>query len=385
MKKLLLKTQGVSALVVDDNEVNLMIAKNVLEQYGIDVDPVQSGKEALARIMENDYDIVIMDYVMPDMDGFDTTKRIRSLNRKKASVPVVAYTSNHPDEVLDRFSEVGVEDVLVKPVQFPELTRILLKYISPSKLPDANEIREQMESYESEPESIRTEQKTELQKQLERVDDLDYHTGMHYAMNNEENYLRVLTAGCKIIQDSNQHFKYYLKRMQEPVHSKIAVRKSEIHGEYDKKAAHIDAHSMKGIFASIGMDALSHASANLEQMTDEHSSDEDFPEYLSEYVGWLNNVYESLSLALCNYQKIKSSEEQPEEDVIIPLPLEEYKELLEATRRYVTCFEIDSIRDGLQQLYRASVKAETRNKLQEAMRAADVFDYSGVSAILNKL
>lgn len=123
MKKLLVQTLGVKALAVDDNEVNLMIAKAVLEQYGIEVDPVQSGEEAIQKVKNSEYDIIIMDCIMPNMDGHETCLHIRNLSGKRARTPIVAYTTNQEDETLRQYADVGVEDVLLKPLETIELTK----------------------------------------------------------------------------------------------------------------------------------------------------------------------------------------------------------------------------------------------------------------------
>jgi|GEM_PF-3484856 len=81
-------------LVVDDIEINLMVAEAVLNNFSIDPDLANSGEEALERIRQTDYDLIFMDQMMPGMDGMETTTRIRAHSDHYQSVPVVALTAN---------------------------------------------------------------------------------------------------------------------------------------------------------------------------------------------------------------------------------------------------------------------------------------------------
>ncbi len=131
----MLELQDVHFLVVDDNEINLIIAENVLLSYGAQVSTVTSGKEALERIQSEDYDIVFMDHMMPEMDGVDTTICIRNLPGEKfKTLPIVALTANVVGEVRELFMENGMNDFLAKPIETHEVERILCQYLPQEKL-----------------------------------------------------------------------------------------------------------------------------------------------------------------------------------------------------------------------------------------------------------
>ena len=84
--KLRIWLPDVKVLVVDDSEVNLQVEKSLLETYGLQADAVSTGFEAIDKIMMNDYDMVFLDTVMPVMDGMDTVREIRSLDRSTKSL-----------------------------------------------------------------------------------------------------------------------------------------------------------------------------------------------------------------------------------------------------------------------------------------------------------
>ena len=129
-----LRLEGVQILVVDDNEINLLVAESLLEYYGAIISTVQSGMEAVAMVKNNDYDIVFMDHMMPELDGVDTTKMIRALeNPKCQSMPIVALTANVLGDVKSIFLECGMNDFLGKPMDVLELERVLRELLPREK------------------------------------------------------------------------------------------------------------------------------------------------------------------------------------------------------------------------------------------------------------
>ncbi|MDR2180278.1 MAG: response regulator [Synergistaceae bacterium] len=129
-----LRLHDASLLVVDDNEINLVIAENALLMYGGRVDVAQSGAAAIELVEKNDYDIVFMDHMMPQMDGVDATQIIRGLpGEKYRKLPIVALTANVVGDVRDMFLQSGMNDFLAKPLEFHEIERVLQKWLPSDK------------------------------------------------------------------------------------------------------------------------------------------------------------------------------------------------------------------------------------------------------------
>jgi len=129
-----LKVSGAHFLVVDDLEINLIIAENILLSYGAEVSLASSGLEALEMVKQTDFDIVFMDHMMPDVDGVDTTKLIRALPQNKfKKLPIVALTANVVGDVRDMFMENGMSDFLSKPLETNEIERVLRKWLPHEK------------------------------------------------------------------------------------------------------------------------------------------------------------------------------------------------------------------------------------------------------------
>jgi signal transduction histidine kinase/CheY-like chemotaxis protein len=117
-------------LIVDDNEMNLIVAEGLLKPYDIITTTCQSGKEAVARLKELDYDLVLLDHMMPEMDGLETAAAIRSLGGRLAALPIVALTANVVPGGIERlFLRNGFNDFLSKPVEILKLNELLERWV----------------------------------------------------------------------------------------------------------------------------------------------------------------------------------------------------------------------------------------------------------------
>jgi signal transduction histidine kinase/CheY-like chemotaxis protein len=124
-------------LVVDDIDTNLMVAEELLKFYELRVDTCTSGGKALLLVRENFYDLVFMDHMMPEMDGIETTRRIRAMGGEDdlyfQRVPIVALTANALVEYRELFLQSGFNDFLAKPIEVEKLHGILKKWLPPEK------------------------------------------------------------------------------------------------------------------------------------------------------------------------------------------------------------------------------------------------------------
>ena len=121
---------GVRALAVDDEEMNLVVAKGVLGSYGIEVDTCLSGKEAVARCEAIPYDIIFLDHMMPGFDGVQTLKKIRELlSGAYQDLPVIALTANTVSGAREMFRSEGFTEFVPKPIERTVLERVLRKVL----------------------------------------------------------------------------------------------------------------------------------------------------------------------------------------------------------------------------------------------------------------
>ena len=121
---------GVRALAVDDEEMNLVVAKGVLGSYGIEVDTCLSGREALARCSSVSYDIIFLDHMMPGFDGVQTLKKIRELKDGAfQELPVIALTANTVSGAREMFRSEGFTEFVPKPIERTVLERVLRRVL----------------------------------------------------------------------------------------------------------------------------------------------------------------------------------------------------------------------------------------------------------------
>jgi CheY-like chemotaxis protein len=115
-------------LLVDDNSVNLLVGAAMLKSLGLQVDVAASGEEALAMAKLNNYQLVLLDLMMPGMSGFDTLRAIRALGGKIASVPVVALTAQTGSNSKDEALAFGFDGYATKPIKRTTLFTTLAKW-----------------------------------------------------------------------------------------------------------------------------------------------------------------------------------------------------------------------------------------------------------------
>ena len=121
-----------SILIVDDNQINLMVAEKIINKFlpNVKTAKAMNGKEAVAIHAEQNFDLILMDILMPEMDGIEATKQIRNtLPAPQNQVPIVAMTANVNKEDADNSYHAGMNDFLNKPFQNTQLINILKKYL----------------------------------------------------------------------------------------------------------------------------------------------------------------------------------------------------------------------------------------------------------------
>ena len=124
-------------LLAEDNPTNQLVARTILENQGCRVDVAANGAEAVRAVRERDYDIVIMDIMMPEIGGLDAARMIRALPPPRCSVPIVAMTANAFAQDRDACLAAGMNGFLAKPATAGKLIAAILASLSPTLEPAA--------------------------------------------------------------------------------------------------------------------------------------------------------------------------------------------------------------------------------------------------------
>jgi len=123
-------------LLAEDNKVNQRITLRLLEKLGFEADAVINGREAVDALAKHDYDLVLMDCQMPDMDGFEATAVIRNKERNGRRTPICALTANSLDKDREMCFSAGMDDFLSKPIGLEQLQKAIEKWVTPGVTTD---------------------------------------------------------------------------------------------------------------------------------------------------------------------------------------------------------------------------------------------------------
>lgn len=109
-------------LLVDDNDLNLVVAQELLKPLQMQIDTAENGMQAVKMVRQDQYDLVLMDHMMPVMDGIEATKEIRALpDKKRKEVPIIALTANAMVDARKEFLNVGMNGFVAKPIEFTRI------------------------------------------------------------------------------------------------------------------------------------------------------------------------------------------------------------------------------------------------------------------------
>lgn len=120
--------QGKHILIVEDNELNQEVAKGILEKYGATTHIAIDGLDAIEIVKNNDFDLILMDIHMPNMDGFEATKIIKGKNNPKSTIPILAMTADVAKADIDMCLHIGMDDFIKKPIIIEDIILKVSKY-----------------------------------------------------------------------------------------------------------------------------------------------------------------------------------------------------------------------------------------------------------------
>lgn len=344
---MIFKAEGIKALVVDDNEVNSMVVASMLEQFSIEVTEAYSGREAVEKSKYEEYDIIFMDYLMPEMNGIEATEEIRKLGKVKRPI-IVALSANDTQELKAKFKSAGVDDVVAKPLELVKVCDILRKWVSI----EAVECVEETEPVEN--------TATNLKELFSKVDGLDVEKGLSHLANSAENYIKVIEAAIDNIQTERKRLAVYSQSQVQTSSMKISF------------------HSLKGVFLNLGAQKLSEQSQFLE-LACVNTSVDLIEDNLQKYLDELGEFSLDLQVALAQYDDRYNGE-----DRYFPLEEDKFMEINEQLVYYLERYEYNELRELQEKLMYAS-KGKIRDKYEEIGKSIQNFQYEDAINQLKEL
>lgn len=190
---------NVRVLVVDDEPMNLMVAEGIFKEYEMQVETVHGGMEALEICEKEDFDLIFLDHMMPEMDGVETLKRLRRLfAHHERTATIIAFTANAVSGAREMFFEEGFDEFVSKPIEMVELERVLKNVLPKSAVQyvdkDYKTERDREHQSREQPEGVQR-QPAAGQGKTVLLEKAGIHTttGLQYCLNSTEFYDELLT------------------------------------------------------------------------------------------------------------------------------------------------------------------------------------------------
>jgi CheY-like chemotaxis protein len=266
---------GRRALLVEDNEINQLVAREMLESLGLQVSIANNGEEAVKMVVDGEFDVVLMDIQMPGMDGYQTTAQIRSdPHFTYTKLPIIAITAHALADERERALDAGLNDYVTKPIDMSQLVNALLTCLAPQNAtPKSQE-----------------EKNTVARSAILPIafDSINMKSALARLGGKQNLYLRLLLMFRDNQAETGQTIRTALQ-------------------SNDLTLARRLAHTLRGVAATIGADKLSSAAKNLETAIAQSET--------ALYVGKLEQVDRDLEIVMAGLAGISPA--TPEFDQIL--------------------------------------------------------------------
>lgn len=336
------KLSGLDVLIVDDNSANILVLKAMVERYGVLVDTAESGMEAIEKLCLRNYDFVLMDYLMPDMDGVETIKQIKFVAGESDNTLFFGVSATVDTQVKELFEKAGASGVLRKPVRREELENIL-----------------QENGYQIEMIQADEEDDEDKKAFLASVDGLNYEEGLSLMAGSLENYMKVLAVSVRnVIENYNMI---------------DVIRNTE---QMETMTLHF--HSLKGIFLNIGADELAEQSKRMEFAAREFENPY-VHEMMDGYLEKVKKFHKQLEQACIFYKEQDKNNTNGE-----VMPVSEFMQNIELLKEYIQDYNYIDIIELLEKMM-GSASSETQNILNTVYDNVQNFEYDTALEILNNV
>lgn len=343
-----LYVQDAYVLAVDDNAMNLVVLTNLLKTTGLIIDTAESGDEALALSREKKYDVMFFDHMMPEKDGVETLRDLRSQgDNPNRDTPVVCLTANAIPGARDYYLSAGFDDYLTKPVNHLALEDILVKY-----LPEEKVRLEIVDETEDAPTNAAGEELPKELKVLEACDFIDTDAGLSRS-GDTASYLSLVKIFYDTLTDKTDELKSFLE-------------------QGDIKDYTIKVHALKSSLRIIGAEKLSELAQSLENAGKVEDTD-----YIREFN---HELMEKCFLIRDDLQPIFKEDEDDsgKESADEELMRKVYEEIKAAADE----MDCDRLEELMNEMRGYRIPEDEKERFSKVAKCIDDFDYDGVLAVL---
>lgn len=228
--------EGAKVLIVDDNYINLKVAKGLMEPYHMEITTIHRAKEAIEVLKNKEFDLIFMDHMMPEMDGIEAVQIIRNLEGEYyKNIPIIALTANAVNGAKEMFINAGFNGFIAKPIEVVILDNILKTWLPDKYITSIDESKKIEVS----------DKKTDVNDSGYENKYIDITVGLSYAGNREDMYYDILIS--------------YVEKGEERIEMLDNMLANKDWNNYT-----INVHALKSTSKTIGAITLSEIAARLE-------------------------------------------------------------------------------------------------------------------------
>ena len=350
--------QNTKVLVVDDNPVNLKVAKGILNTYGLEVDVALSGVDAIHMCEDYNYDIVFMDQMMPGMDGPEAMWQIRKLNdhyKSQGTAKIIVLTANAIKGTREALMDQGFDEYLGKPLNIDRLEALLCQVIAKENIVWKHDIS----SDEGEKEAL-TKEMEDIQFIKDSLPEIDVDLGLSHCGGLLEDYLKVLEIT----------YKYGEKQMNE---LELLWEQKEY------KTYNIKVHSIKSTTLNIGAKEVSEEAKRQEEAglkEDYEYIDKNIEKLAADYRKILSRIKD----VLVHYEIISAEpEEKPGLDDRM------VKHMLRNIKTSVDAFDFAKVFNIIEEMKKYQLSQEHEETMHQLESLMEELSVDEIKALLGKI
>lgn len=339
-------------LVVDDNIVNLKVATGLLEIHGVKAETANSGFDAIEILKNQNFDMIFMDHLMPEMDGIEAAHEIRKMQNKNAKSRIIALTANAINGMKEKFLDEGFDDFLSKPIENSALNTLLARWVPEDKIEDSH--------------SVNTEN-VENVRQVIVIPGVNTALGVEYAGSNLTNYLDILSS---YVVDANSKIELLSD----------ALQKQDLH----QFTVHV--HALKSASRSIGAEYAANLAEKLEKAGAAGNSEyvnenaETCFEIVEEIVKNINEYFETSALT-ANIVYGANGAQNVQNDGKQAGNNQYFGHKLNEIRTFAENFDILTVQAIVEELQKYAWSEQNQELLEKIASATSVYDYDEIARL----
>lgn len=349
-----------SVLVVDDNQMNLNVVENLLKETKMNVVSVLSGKAAVNSAHQNKYDVILMDHMMPEMDGMETYTAIKEdEDGLNTDTPIIAMTANAVAGAKQMYLDYGFSDYISKPIDPAKLESLLVSIISMDKIVFTNtQVKDWMTDENGETDALKLIEINLEQRGINAI------SGLRNMNNNIVNYQETLKLFVRSYESKSRQMKEMLDN-----------KESKNYG--------IEAHALKSNARVIGADELS-AIAYKNEMAGKEFRIDNAKDMWNEMINEWQKVVGIISDYL-NVVDSKHANVEEDSSNLKDITDDELKNKLDEIYEYVDDYDHIEAKKAIEALMDYKMSQEVKSSVKEAYKNLEAMDYDSALECMEKI